>query len=329
MTQPPLAAAIPWTNACGLSVLGFALGGLGLRRAYRMTLRFYQGVESARRPALRQSGAEATRDRATWAERRLPGCSEEVSAMTWTFLRSMLRAPETKMAMVMPVAMVLVFGSMNMASRGSSSAPDLVRPFLVTGAVAVGLFSILQLAANAFGTDRNGFRSLVLLPVPRPAILVAKNLALLPLATAASGLLLGVAALLWPVSWGELAAGFLQFLSGYLVVCVVGNYTSTRIPYRVAPGSLKPTKTTYQTTLMLFLLYLLYPVALLPLAFPPAAALVGSFLLPADRVTLNLLGSALLLGATVGVYRFSLAWGGDYLQSREQQILETVTSPVE
>ena len=330
MADPPSSpAAVPWLSACGLSVLGFVLGGLGLRRAYRMTLRFYQGVESGGRPAVRRAGAEAIRDRSSWMERGVPGCSEEVSAMTWVFLRSMLRAPETKMAMVMPVVMVLVFGSMNMARRGGSSSPDLVRPFLVTGAAAVGLFAILQLAANTFGTDRNGFRALVLLPVSRSAILVAKNLALFPMATLVSGMILGAAALLWSASAGELVAGFLQFLSGYLLVCIVGNYTSIRIPYRVAPGSLKPTKTTYQTTLMLFLLYLLYPVALLPLAFPPVVALVGSFLLPLDRVLLNFLGSVLLLLVAICVYRFTLAWGGHYLQSREQQILETVTVPVE
>jgi hypothetical protein len=320
---------IPWTGACGLSALGFILGGLGLRRAYRMTLRFYQGVESGRLPSARQSGVPTSPNHSRWVERRLLGCSEEVSAMTWAFLRSMSRAPETKMALVMPVVMVLVIGSLNMGRRGGDPVPELAYPFLITGAAAFGLFSILQLAANAFGADRDGFRSLMLLPVARADVLMSKNLALFPLATMVFGLLLGLTGLLWPVSAAVLAAGTLQFLSGYLLVSMVGNYTSVRVPFRVAPGSLRPTKTTFQTTLTLFVLYLLFPAVLLPLAMPPAVALAGSFLFAVSPGALNILGSALLLGVAAGVYRFTLVRGGGYLQSREQQILETLSSPVE
>ena len=170
---------------------------------------------------------------------------------------------------------------------------------------------------------------MVLLPVSRAAVLFAKNLALLPLAAVVTGCLLGLAALIWSVSWSVLLAGFLQFLGGYFLICIVGNYTSTRAPFRVAPGSLKPTKTTTQTTLLLFGLYLLFPVVLVPLAIPPAVAWLGAILLPVDRGVLNLLGSALLLVIAGGVYRFSLAFSGEYLQGREQKILETLSSPVE
>jgi hypothetical protein len=79
----------------------------------------------------------------------------------------------------------------------------------------------------------------------------------------------------------------------------------------------------------LFALYLLFPAVLLPLALPPALGLAGSFLLGVGRDILNLLGSGVLLIAAFVGYRFSLNQAGAYLQSREQRILETLTTPVE
>jgi hypothetical protein len=91
----------------------------------------------------------------------------------------MLRAPEVKMALLTPLIMLGVFGSMQF-SRNSGGIPGSAKPFVLTGVVAISFFGMIQLMSNLFGFDRDGFRALVLLPVRRDYILFAKNLCLMP-----------------------------------------------------------------------------------------------------------------------------------------------------
>jgi hypothetical protein len=232
------------------------------------------------------------------------------------------------MALVIPIVVLLVLGSLHMSRRGGPP-PEALRPLVMLGIVAFSLFALTQLAANLFGSDRDGFRALVLLPVARWKILLAKNLALLPLSGLAAAALLVILTLVWGSPVALLLASALQFLSGYLLLSVVGNYTSVRAPFRVAPGSLKPTKTSAKTTVLLFVLYLLFPLAMLPLALPLGIALLVSTFTPLPFAPLNLVGSALLLIAVGAFYGLSLPPAGRYLQAREREILQLVTSAVE
>src|SRR5205085_9998892 len=104
--------------AIAASAAGFLLGVLGLMRAYRITLRFYLGAETmsaARRDAKAgrklQPGdqlAAAHIGRPLLVERRIPWLREDAAALTLATLRSLLRAPELKMALIMPIVMAAV-----------------------------------------------------------------------------------------------------------------------------------------------------------------------------------------------------------------------------
>src|SRR5262245_40344282 len=97
-----LAEGTPWPAFGGL-VGCFAVGGLGWRRAYVSTVRFYQGTTGAKaaaRPPARAPAA-VTAPRASagplLVERRVPLVPEQSAALATATLQSMLRAPEVKM----------------------------------------------------------------------------------------------------------------------------------------------------------------------------------------------------------------------------------------
>jgi hypothetical protein len=232
------------------------------------------------------------------------------------------------MTLAIPLIIAVGMGLLHWTQR-RGSPPEFLRPFMIAGAVVLGLFIILQLFTNTFGTDRNGFRMLVLLPVNRADVLLAKNLALLLPAALVAAVLMAVALCFWPLPLIDLIACVPQFLAAFLLSCIFGNYLSTRAPYRVAQGSLKPTKTTFQIWCVLFLTMLIYPLGMLPVLLPQAAALLLSFLFPVDRSLLNLGLSSMLAVFAGTVYWLILIPSGEYLRSREIKILEALVVEVE
>jgi hypothetical protein len=247
--------------------------------------------------------------------------------MVLAFFRSLMRAPETKMGLLMPVILLILFASMLL--HRVETRMNLVEPFMPTGLAFLILFGLVQNALNQFGFDRHGFRALVLMPVRRSRTLMAKNLALLALSLPLMILLALLLFWIKKVRPDLIAAGVLQFLAGFLLLSLMGNFSSIYAPYRVAPGSLKRTKTGKQISLMLFLIHLLYPIVMAPIFLPALAeAVLRPFgLLPG--VPICLLLSILLLGLTVLLYGTLLQKQGDQLHRREQHILETVTREVE
>jgi len=314
------------------AVLGAAgaigIGGLGLRRAYRTTLRFYQGQATGTKAVRKERVAKTAAIRWSLLERRLPGVPDEAAAAALAFFRSMMRAPEVKMAMAMNFLMLLIFGAMILLRR-SATLGDSVKPFILTGAMVFIHLGMSQLMFNHFGFDRGGFRQLVLLPVPRKWILMGKNLAFAPITLAMGLTVLVLAALALHISLIVFLAGALQLAATFLIVSMAGNLLSTLVPHHVAAGSLKRTKTSATTTLLIFLSRMLFPAVMIPLFIPPALGLLLSHVgwLPAGPV--NLLFSAVLLALLALLYRLSLAPCGDLLQQREKKILQVVTEEVE
>lgn len=305
-----------------------AIGAFGVLRAYRVTSRFYQGDEQVRAVPQPASLAPIRPGRKSLLERSLPGMSEEVSALTLASLRSLMRAPEIKMTLLTPFIMLFVFGSMQM-SRGLSDRSDLVKPFIATGAVAFSLMGLIQLMTNIFGFDRDGFRALVLLPVRRRDTLLAKNLCLLPVAFVFGALFLGIVGFVLRLKPTLLAAGLFQIGTAFVLVTLLGNWISIIAPYRIAAGSLKPTKTGTTTAFLMFFLHLLFPLAVLPLFLPALLGLGAGLLGWPPGLPVNLLGSILLLGAAMWAYRFSLGPLGEMLERREKEILRVVTQEIE
>ena len=307
----------------------FGIGALGLRRAYRSTLRFYQGHATGKRSAQRRKVRKFTGAvRSNFVERKLPGVPEEAAAAALAFFRSLSRASEVKMMLATNIVMLLVFGAMIFVRRAATLSEDF-KPFIAAGAVTVAFWGMLQLMFNQFGCDRGGFRTLALSPVPRRQILLGKNLAFLPIGVGIGLTFLVLAKIALRISFIVVLAAGLQLVTAFLLLSMAGNLLSVLVPYRIAPGSLKPTKASAMTTVLIIFSHLLFPTVMVPIFLPPAVGLLLSKLGWLPAAPANLLLSAVMLLPLLIFYRLSLAPLGELLQRREKKILDVVTKEIE
>ena len=310
------------------SVAAFGIGALGLSRAYRATLRFYlgqtAGKESIPKPEVRASPASGQ----SMMERGLPGIPEQAAALALASFRSMMRAPEVKMALATSLVMWAIFG-MIIFSRSARMGSESGKPFLVTGAVLFVMFGMVQLMFNQFGVDRDGFRTLVLLPARRQEILLGKNLAFLPIVLGSGMIMLLALKFVIGVSVVAVVSGILQLVSAFLLVCIAGNLVSIVVPYRIAPGSLKATKTPIKTAVVVMLSHLLFPLAMTPTLIPPAIEWLNGYLGWFPSIPVNLLLSLLLAASGVVAYWLSLGGLGELFQRRELRMLQVLTHDLE
>jgi len=307
---------------------GFLLGGLGLRRAYRSTIRFYQGQTTSKKI----KGKPKTEKRAVGSknliEKQLPWIPEEAAVSAMAFFRCLMRAPEVKMMLGTNFIMLLIFGTMIFVRR-SANIGDNFRPLIATGAVVFMCLGLSQLMYNLFGFDRSGFRQLVLLPTQRKQILLGKNLAFLPLVLGIGTILLVFVKIVMSISFVVFIAAGLQLLAAFMLISMVGNLMSILVPYRIAAGSLKPTKSSTKTSVLIFISRMFFPMIMAPMFFPPAIGLVFSKVgwFPADPI--NLVSSAVIMALLALFYLLSLNPLGELLQRREREILEVVTKEIE
>jgi hypothetical protein len=213
--------------------------------------------------------------------------------------------------------------------KHASTLSDNYIPLFAISVVVFTFFGMIYLMFNLFGMDRGGFRQLVLLPVQRKYILLGKNLAFLPIAMAIGLIYLIVVEVCLRLSFTVVLATFLQLIAAFLLLSIIGNFISILVPFRLAPGSLKQTKTSTKTTIMILISRFFFPVAIFPISLPPALGLLLSHLglLPAGPV--NLVLSMVLLAVLLFFYKISLPTLGELLLSREKQILQVVTKEVE
>lgn len=321
-----LVAGSVWPAILG-AIGTFGLGALGLRRAYRSTVCFYQGRVGIKRSERKHEAPQATLQ-SLFLERQLLGLADDATALALAFFRSLTRASEVKMMLATNFLMMLFFGAMIVVRR-SSAVADEMKPFFATGAVVFTFFGLIQLMFNLFGFDRGGFRALVLMPVPRRQILLGKNLAFLPIAAGIGLVLLVLIKFALHVSLVVIFAAILQLLAAFFLLSMLGNLASVLVPHRIAPGSLKPTKTSAWTTLMILISRLLFPIAMLPIFLAPGMGLLSARLGWFSPAPTTLIVSAVVLGLLALLYWLSLDSLGDLLQRREKQILDIVTQEVE
>ena len=319
---------------CGtLGCLG--LGALGLRRAYRTTLRFYRG-ETGGRARVRMPSAGATvapaattaNERDQFLEIRLPGVPEPSAALALATFRSMLRAPEVKMAWASSFIVTLIVGASLLFHSAPSISPA-VKPFLATATVVFSIFMLVQFFANQFGFDRDGFRSLMLSPVDRQWILLGKNLACAPVGAGFGLILLGIISLRLHLPFFEFAAVVFQLAALLLFAGLAGNLLSILVPYRIQAGSLRPTKMPGLAVIVMMLCHLFFPLAMTPVFVAPLAALAWREAGLPDAVPVNLIFSVLLAALAAILYWQTLAPIGRLLHRRETKILNVVTVEVE
>ena len=92
------------------------------------------------------------------------------------------------MMLLTPLIMIPIFGSM--LWRGRSGIPESLRPLVAIGGMVFVLFGVVQLMANQFGFDRDGFRVFVLVAGVRRDILLGKNLVIRPVGAGLASILL-------------------------------------------------------------------------------------------------------------------------------------------
>ncbi len=257
-----------------------------------------------------------------------PVVPEPSAALALATLRFIQRAPEIKMALASSFISMLVLGAMFLF-RAPPSLPDVAKPFIATGVAIFSTFLLIHFFANQFGFDRDGFRTLILAPVERRWILLGKNLA-----TVSVGFLLALIPLVFLAVWLPLppltaAATLFQLVTLQLIACVAGNLLSITVPYRIQPGSLKPTKMPALAMLMMVFCQMLMPMVLLPVFIPSLLDLLWRHLRLPAFVPVNLIFSALMCGLAVTVYAVTLGPLGRLLHRRETRILGIVTVEVE
>lgn len=310
-----------------LGVLGLALiGAFSLRRAYRTTLRLYTGEFTGRaRPARAAPAEPIDPSRVQFLERRLPWVSEQASAVALAAFRSLLRAPEAKMALVAPLIMLVVFGGALMSAK--AEMPAGLRPLMVIGAGAMVLLtSGVQLIGNQFGYDRTGFRAYVLSPTPRREILLGKNLALAPLGVGMGLLVMLAVGIVYPMRPDHYLAAVAQLVSTYLLFCLLANALSILAPIPMAAGSMQPARVKMVPVLLQMVFLMVLPTAMVPVLLPIGAEALLNEVAGMRGWPVSLVLSLLVLAVTVLVYRVGLTWEGQWLGARERAVLEVVTS---
>ncbi len=313
-------------GVCGGALLGLA----GLRRAYISTRKFFQG-EIGAKAAVVQPDANAPKPKPSsmrFLELQLRGIPEQSAAIAVASFRSMLRAPEVKMAWATSFIVVVVIG-VSVFQRSVTNIPVAVKPFLATGAGTFTVFMMFGFLANQFGFDRDGFRALVLCPADRRLILLGRNLATVPVGALFGLLVIGLISIGLKLPLLTTLAAFLQLATTLMLAGLAGNLLSILVPYRIQPGTMKPTKMPALAMLMMVACQLLSPLVMSPVFFPPLLEFLWRKAGWPEVVPVNFLFSAILV--TLAVFGYWLALGplGRLLQKRETKILNIVTAEVE
>lgn len=309
-------------GSIGLCVIGAA----SLRRSYHTTLRYYRGEYESGRAVKQKAPARPAEKRATYlVERQLPAISEEAAAAAFANLRSLLRAPEAKMMLLSLLIVAAIFGTSLVAGRGSR-VPATFRPLIAMGLIMMESLSLSQIFQNQFGFDRDGFRTLILSPSRRRDILLGKNLSLAPLMLGFGVVALVVIEFLAPLSVTHFLASLVQLVTAYLIVCVMGNFTSILLPSAIRAGTFRSSTITFTYALLRLVAAMALMAALSLLLVPLGIDLFVHSLEFATFVPIYLILALVELGLVVVLYRLLLESQGQLLQSREQKILQAVTS---
>ncbi|MEO8205916.1 MAG: hypothetical protein ABI615_07015 [Chthoniobacterales bacterium] len=305
------------------------LGGLGLWIAYRSTLRIYRGgtkgsFAKATQPLKVQPKGEGS----VFCEREIPCISPGASGVAMASIRSMMRAPEIKMGLFSGLFMIVVLGVILFPQKHMLLG-WVNGPFIVTVLISMYFFGQAQLFMNQFGCDRDGFRAYVLAPIARKDILIGKNLALAAFILTMGFVFLVLAAWLLHFSVETFLAGIFQLLSAFLIFTLIGNLFSILAPFRMAAGSLKPTKGSSWTVLLMLLGGIMASLALIVIYVPAFLQLLSRGFHFIEGFPVNLAASALLTISLGVVYACCVESQGRLLVAHERRILEIMAREVE
>ena len=159
--------------------------------------------------------------------------------------------------------------------------------------------------------------------------MLGKNLAAFPVGACFGAVLITLTCVRLHLATATGLATVFQLASVLLTAGIAGNLLSILVPYRIQPGSMKPTKMPGLAMLVLMVCQMFFPVAMLPVFAGPLLELLWHRLNWPDFVPVNLICSALLVIVMAIIYWQSLAPLGRLLQRRETKILAVITVEVE
>ncbi len=302
------------------------VGLISLSLAYRSSMRKYMGVES---PKKKRSTAKPASDHSKKLEflfRKIPFASEHASAVAVAGFRSSMRAPESKMALLMP----LIFGMLGcsfLIGKSDLTIPDAIRPWIPLGVIMITMFGITSILFNQFGVDRDGFRAFVLSPIRRQDILLGKNLAVAPLAFGLCVILICIIQFLLPQNMFAMLATLLQIPAIFLLYCILGNLISIFFPMGIKRGSMQPANPRFLQMLILIFGSMLAPMLLMtPTSIAFGIPTLIQNLIGYSMDWLYLVLTAVQLCVTWTLYQWSLQKMGDWLWNREPKILDIVAN---
>jgi hypothetical protein len=181
--------------------------------------------------------------------------------------------------------------------------------------------------ANQFGFDRDGFRVFVLSAARRRDILLGKNLAIAPVTMGLAAIVLAFVQIVSPMRLDHFLAMFPQYISMFLLFCMVTNLLSIYAPVYVPPGSLKASSPKVGTVLLqVVTIALFFPLTQLVTLLPLGTEILLRLLGWSSSIPIYLILSLAECAAVVTVYHFMLNWQGSLFQASEQNILERVTN---
>jgi hypothetical protein len=290
--------------------------------AYRVARRTALGVGGggAKRRAAEETQAAAAGAGVgeAYAGWRLPFASPQFSALFEKEVRYALRNAQLRVIALMAVGLTVVL-RMGPAGARSSRMWGTFTPY-AEGAGAV--FSVIYIcmlvspiSTNLFGYDGAGMRAVVLSPVSRRTVLLAKNAAvalisllLVTVGVFAGGLILGD---LTPTT---LLFALLSYVTTAALFAPVGNWLSLQFPKRVEFG--KRMNRSGVAGLLLVPIFFL-------LLLPPAASIIAAHFAGRHLVKYVILAAFALVSALF--YALMLPLQGRWLERRELEVLEAVT----
>lgn len=309
-----------------LSTLGMAAMGLvSLSCSYRSSMKRYTGVQKRARRKKQKSKSDG-QPTAEFLFKQIPFASEHVSAVAVASFRGLMRAPETKMVLLMPLIFGLLFASFILANN-EMNLPSVYRPLVPIGVITVTMFAITSLLFNHFGLDRDGFRALVLSPVDRKDILIGKNISVAPLAFGMCLVLLLVIQFFAPLGPLVFMASVLQIPCVYLLYCVLGNFVSIFFPMGIKRGSMQPANPRFLPMLILMFGMMAGPgILLIPTMAACGIPILLELGLEYSMAWLYLLLTIVQFVATLLAYRWLINHEGNWLWRRESRILDVVAN---
>ncbi len=344
---PPL-----WMAGCAQSIMAgtwhvfwltpamFAVAFLSLRRNYRQTLRYYLGESDARaihkrtgkskslvaKPAFSATSRSGGKSR--MIEWQIPFVSESTSAVTVMTWQSMKRAPEAKIALLLPfVAPFVMFGALQ-----SIDLPkvDELKASMIVGFSALVLLISTGVLGNQFGYDRAGFRAFVLSPVRRDHILLGRNIAAIPVALLQTICLTLSIGFFFGLAIDKVFAAVLLSSSLLPPCLLLFNLMSILTPFPIAAGSMQPKQLDLVPVLFSMLLSMILPLITLVALFPIGIEwVVERYFLKTSVLPIALIMSVFWLAGSLLLYRWLLPYEGRLFARREKELLRIVTSKIE